>query len=119
MQGERFHHQAEQFKRAADLSGIQPWPVSIIDILTKNIAEISPDGCNRLRGTVNGNRPARDEVERSQIVDAVDMVGMSVGIENRVDMLDFLPQGLLPQISGGIDENVSASIGDQDAAASP
>jgi hypothetical protein len=119
MQGKRFHRQAEQLKRAADLSGVQLWPISLLGLFTENITEIFPEGSNRLSGTVNGNRLTRDEVERSQIVDAVDMVGMGVGIENRVDTLDLLPQGLLPQISGGIDENVSAPIGDQDAATGP
>jgi hypothetical protein len=47
------------------------------------------------------------------------MVGMSVGIENRVDTLDLLPQGLLPQISGGVDENISAPMRDQGAATGP
>jgi hypothetical protein len=47
------------------------------------------------------------------------MVGMGVSIENRVDTLDLLPQGLLPQISGRVDENVSTPMGDQGAAAGP
>jgi hypothetical protein len=119
MQGERLHRQTEQLKRASDLSGVQLWPITLLGFLTENIAEISPEGSYRLSGTVNGNRLTRDEVERPQIVDAVDMVGMGVSIENRVDTLDLLPQGLLPQISGRVDENVSTPMGDQDAAAGP
>ncbi len=48
--------------------------------------------------------PALDE-QRAQVVDAVGMVGVLVGVENAVDPIDIGVEQLLAQIGRGVDED--------------
>jgi hypothetical protein len=43
--------------------------------------------------------------ECTQVIDAVQMIGVRVGIKYRVDARQSFTQGLLPQIGTGIDKD--------------
>jgi hypothetical protein len=45
------------------------------------------------------------EAQRAQIVEAEDMVGMRVRVEDGIHMPDFLAQGLLAKVRSGIDQD--------------
>ena len=47
-----------------------------------------------------------DEVETSQVIDTMDMIGMGMGEQDRVDMRDIFPERLFSQVCGGVHQNV-------------
>ncbi len=46
------------------------------------------------------------------------MVGMSMGVEHRIDFADALTQGLLAEIGAGVNDDLLTTIADESAAAS-
>jgi len=42
------------------------------------------------------------------------MIDMAVGYQNRIEVFNICPKGLLAEIDGGIDENSFVSVLDQD-----
>src|ERR1700722_4224989 len=51
--------------------------------------------------------------QRTQIVDAEDVIGVSMGIEHGIELLDIFAQRLLAKIRSGIDEHVPPGIAEQ------
>src|ERR1700722_14333662 len=47
-----------------------------------------------------------------QVVQSQDVVGMRMGIEHRVDMIDTFPQGLHPKVRAGINDDPVSLPGD-------
>jgi hypothetical protein len=56
-------------------------------------------------------------MEAAQIVDTIDMIGMGVGEEDGVNLVQAFSQGLLPQIGGGVHQDVSFPVPDQQGSA--
>src|SRR5207302_8494661 len=58
--------------------------------------------------------PLALEGERTKVVEAEDMIGMAVSVENGVDAPDILSQGLRAEIWRRIDEHEMHVVSDQD-----
>jgi hypothetical protein len=41
------------------------------------------------------------------------MVGVMVGIQYAIDLGDIVPEALLPEIRGGVDQNIESVVSDQ------
>jgi hypothetical protein len=52
-----------------------------------------------------------------QIVDAVDMIGMGMGVKHGIDMAQAFAQGLLAKIGGGVDDDLLIAMSNQHTAA--
>ena len=60
---------------------------------------------------VDGNAPALVQHDRTQIVDAVGLVGVLMGQEHRVDVIDIGVDQLLAQIGRGVDHDPRGAVG--------
>src|SRR3954447_785984 len=89
------------------------------------LAGTALEGVGEARGNALEDRRVRegrdrrhdDVVDLAQVVDAVDVVGVGVGVEERVDGADAGVQALLPQVGAGVDQDAPALRLDQDRAA--
>ena len=61
--------------------------------------------CRRRFVEIDIDAPALLEEERAQVIDAVGMVGMLVGVEHAVEPIDLGIEHLLAQIGRGVDQN--------------
>ena len=52
--------------------------------------------------------------ERAQVVDAENVVGVGVRVEDGVELSDVFAQGLFAKVGRGVDENVAVVVGEQD-----
>lgn len=58
------------------------------------------------------------EAERAKIVHAEDVIGVGMSVENRVDGVDVLADGLVMEVRAGVDEDGVLVVVDGDAGAS-
>src|SRR6185437_15328757 len=54
------------------------------------------------------------EGEGAEVVHAEDVVGVTVGVEHGVEMLEVLADGLVVEVLAGVDEEVTVVVGKQD-----
>lgn len=80
----------------------------------KNIAEVFLDHLQGKGIAVAGNLATIKKVETPQFVDAVDVVGMMMGVKDAAHMLDIRVQALLAQVGGCVDQQVVISVLEQD-----
>ena len=66
---------------------------------------------------VDGQIVLAAEAERAQVVEAQDVVGVAVGVEDGVDAPDFFAQGLRVEVRAGVDEDGVAVVVDADGGA--
>ena len=59
---------------------------------------------------VDGNAPALVQHDRAQIVDAVGLVGVLMGQEHRIDVIDIGVDQLLAQIGRGVDHDPRGAV---------
>ena len=62
---------------------------------------------------VTGDDGFVEKVEAPQFVDAVHMIGVMVGVQHSVDLCDVVPEALLPEVRGGVDQNIESVVLDQ------
>jgi hypothetical protein len=63
--------------------------------------------------SVAGDDGLVEKVEAPQLVNAMDMVGVMVGVQHTINLGDVIQEALLPEIRGGVYQNVKAVILDQ------
>ena len=90
-------------KAAADLLGF-----------SENIAEVFIQVIQSLRVTINGQYGFVEEIKTAQFIDSMNMVGVVMGVKDGIDFLDSVEQALLPEVSGGIDQNGMVVLPDHD-----
>lgn len=83
----------------------------------ENIREFAVDIQKSLFRGVTGNDIFVDKVKASQVINPVDMVCMGMGKENGINVRNALPYCLGTEIRGGVDQDVSAFILDQQGGA--
>ena len=74
----------------------------------RRVETIAEAGVHRLRRIVveiDVDRAALLDVERAQIVDAVGVVGVLVGVEHGIEPIDLGIQKLLAQVGRGVDQD--------------
>jgi hypothetical protein len=52
-------------------------------------------------------------VETPELIDAMDVVGVVVGVEHRIDIFDSMNQTLLSQVCRCVDQNIGAIVSDK------
>ena len=77
---------------------------------SKDIPEALTHAADGLRGGETRDRSGTTITKRPEIIDAVAMVGMIVGPEDRINTMDFIVEELGAQVRGRIDENASTGI---------
>ncbi len=83
----------------------------------EGIGETLADPGQHGRITIGIDDAAGRDVELAHIVDAIDVIGMGVGVEQRVDPLDTRRQALHAQIGRRIDQQPGRPLVDQDRTA--
>ena len=64
----------------------------------ENVTEVVFNRGQCFLGSIARNNHFVEIVEASQFINAVDMIGMRVGIEDAVDVLDAISQALLAEV---------------------
>jgi len=82
----------------------------------EGVVERSANAIFDLRFAIEGHGPAEIKLHQPQVVQAKDMVGVSVGVDDRVDDADLLAQELLPQVGRRIDEQIPLGQAEDHAA---
>ncbi len=85
----------------------------------EDVLEDALDGGHGLRRGVDRNGALLPEIERAHVVQAHDVVGVGVGEEHRIQMVDARAQRLSAEIRRGVDEHVAPLVAHQDRGASP
>src|SRR5215469_1126955 len=62
---------------------------------------------------VNGDRRLLFGIKRANVVEAENVVGVGVCVENRVEMSNASAQGLLAEVRGSVDDDVAAIVREQ------
>ena len=58
-----------------------------------------------LWGGIQGNFVGAVETQRTEVIEAEHVVGVSVGVKDGVNFTDIFAQRLLAEIGGGVDKN--------------
>jgi len=74
------------------------------------IGEAGPDIGKAEFGTINGYWMTMNHVEGSQIIEAVDVVGMGVGEKKMINIADAAGHGLAAKVGAAIDEQAGVMI---------
>src|ERR1700688_1010621 len=110
-QAHRLEARAKKFHWSVYWTQLQLGQAAILVIGLKDVAEhLAQEGC-RVRARVK-RQPLRlvSETERAQIVDAQNVVRMSMCVEDGIHLGDALANGLRVKIGCGIDERHLARI---------
>lgn len=110
---DRNHGQVEQLEGAVHIVVLEDRCVAGAFVLPENIGKAGLEGLEGSRGGEAGDDLPVDEVKSAQIVDAVDMVGVGMGEQDRVDVGYPFAQGLTPQIGGGVHQDGALAMADQ------
>src|SRR5690349_23721485 len=86
--------------------------------VVKNVAEHAAQDSGHSIAGIERNAPFPVKAERAQVVESKDMVGMGVRIEYRVQLAHTLPQRLLAEIGGGINQDYAPAVLDKNRRAS-
>jgi hypothetical protein len=97
----------KQVKRADNLVHLQTRPITRRIRLAEDIVEQSLEPIEDTTVGISGNRIAGTQGKGAQIVNAMDMIGVSVSKENTIDLFDPLTQSLLTKIGRRIDQNLA------------
>ena len=80
----------------------------------KHIAKAMLDTGESLLGAVNGDRATLAKVERADVVETHDVIGVGMGKQDGVKVRDGGAEGLLSKIGRGVDEDRTAVVLDPD-----
>src|ERR1700683_2192448 len=110
-QAHRFEGRPEKLPRAVDRTQFQLWQAAVLVTGVKDVTEHFAQKGGRIRTRIERQLPRLVTVaERAQIVDAQNMVGVRVGVENRIHVVDSFTDGLRVEIGRGIDEHHLARV---------
>ncbi len=96
----------EQLKGTCHLVNLQTRPVTRDIRFAEDIAEQPLNPIKHATCSINRNRIAAAQGKGPQIIDTMDMIGMSMSIEDTVNLLDAFTQRLLTKICRGIDQDL-------------
>ena len=80
----------------------------------KHVLEYPADGDKSVGGSVDGDIVFLHEVERPYVVQAKDMIGVRMGIEDSVKPIDIETQGLIAKVGRRVDEDALITKGQED-----
>ncbi len=96
---------AEQLENSMDRLEFEPGEASEFVVGVEDIAEHVADELGGIGASVERNFTVAVIAEWAKVVDAEDVVGVGMGIEDRIDLRDVLANGLLAKIGGGVNEH--------------
>src|SRR5271155_2371504 len=109
----RFEVRSEKIYRTVNRAQLELRQAAIFVIRVEDVAEHLAQECRRIGARVERQFSwLVNEAERTQIIDAKNVVGVSVGVENRIHALDLLANGLRVKIGRGVDKHDLARIFD-------
>ena len=86
-------------------------------LLAEGVLEDALDGGGGVVVGVDGEVGAVVEGEGAQVVEAHDVVGVAVGVEDGVDAADIFAEGLGVEVGAGVDEDGVVVVGEADGGA--
>ena len=120
LQADRQHALAQHGERLAGRDPLEPQPGQAADRdvvrgLVEGVGERLADHLLGLRLAIERDRAADRPGEQPGVVQAEEVVGVVMGVEDRVDLADPLAQELEPHLGRGVDQQVPAGKLQQDA----
>jgi len=82
--------------------------------LAEGVGEDALDGAGGGVVGVDGEVAFNAEAEGAEVVEAHDVVGVAVGVEDGVDAADVLADGLGVEVRAGVDEDGAIVVGEAD-----
>ena len=79
-------------------------------VRVEDVAEHAAQKFGCFRARVERNATVAAKAQRPQIVNAQNVIGVSMGVENGVNLANFLANRLLAEIGTGVDENKLAAV---------
>ncbi|MEN9722510.1 MAG: hypothetical protein RJB38_496 [Pseudomonadota bacterium] len=92
-------------------------PFGIGRLAVKDVPKARLKLLNRPGVAVDGNVLLLKVIVAAKIVEATDVIGVGVGVENGVDSKDFLSKRLRPEVAGRINEKAFSTSSDPDRGA--
>ena len=83
----------------------------------KDVGKGAADDAEGFLGAVNRHRDALADVERANVVKALDVIGVAVGEKNGFEVIEAGGEGLGAKIGGGVNDDVLAVAGEEDGGA--
>jgi hypothetical protein len=72
----------------------------------EDVREGAADNAESFFGTIDGNSRALADIERANVVEALDVIGVAMGEQNGFKALDACGEGLRAKIGSGINDDV-------------
>ena len=85
--------------------------------LVEDVLKSAADGDEGFGGGVDGDIVFLHEVEGANIVEAEDVVGVGVGVEDGVEAVDLVAEGLIAEIGRGVNEDALVAEAQEDRGA--
>src|SRR5689334_9633502 len=82
-------------------------------IFFEDIAKSGHQDIEGVSGCKTWHNLLMEKMEAAQVIDTVDMVGMGMGEEDRVDSADSLTECLTAQIGGGVHQDVPVVVSNE------
>ena len=103
-------------ERPVDLIAVDDRPVEALDVApTAEQVVVAVGDEGQRRGCREGLDIMPDEtLHHAQVVDTVDVIGMFMGVEHRIDLVDVGIQQLVAEVRRGVDQHRRAAGLDQD-----
>src|SRR2546423_15249872 len=101
---------SKQFQAAIDMVQLHAGDATVFIVFVEDIPEnfLQPFSGGDMR--IQGDAVGMPEAQRTHIIKAKNMIGMSMGINNCIQPRDALANGLLAEIRRGINEHAAVSI---------
>src|SRR5512133_1648198 len=106
-------------KTCTNLHPLQLGTKTAVVIRLEDVTEVPINARQGGRRSIDRDRFVGPQIEDAQLIDAVHIVGVGMGVKDRVDPADILAQRLKPQIGRSIDQDIQPRTTQQDAATRP
>src|SRR5262249_1433004 len=97
-----------------DRAKFQACQAAELVVRVKNVAKHIAQELSCLGSSKQRNLPVAVVTQWAQVVDAENMIGMRVGVNDGVDPPDLFADGLLAEVRGGVGENEFSGEFEQD-----
>lgn len=104
---------AEKFKGAIQWMKLNLRKRAFRGLRLKNVREGAAENREGFFRGINRDGGFLLLIERTNVVEAKNVVGVGVSVENGVEAIDILTQGLMAEIGRGVDDDVAAAVGKQ------
>ena len=118
-QRHRDKRDAEKFNGALHGDQGDAWHGAERRLVIEDVGKHAPDDAKCFFIAVDGQRRALANIERANVVEAENVVGMTVRQQNGVEAVESNTERLLAEVRSGINHNVLAATGDQQGRAQP